>query len=306
MLIQERMRKEKFSEAQKAVIDFLLKDPAAARELTVRQIARACYTSSATLIRVAQKLGYGGWDDFKKDFIREQEYLAFSFSDVNPNIPFSSKDSLRSIAHKIAELKMEAVQDTLHLLDIDELKKAAAILQKAQVVNIIGSNNTRLLGDLFALKLGRIHKLALCHEIRGEILYNGLLMRPDSCTVVISYSGETDAILDTLQQARDAGRPIIALTSVSINSIAKMADVSLRFCTREKMYSKINWYTTEAGIEYLLDLLYSALFWKDYDRNLDLRLSIARQIEHDRKASAEIMNEDPQDEKNAESAQTCV
>ena len=295
MLIQEKMRKEKFSEAQKAVMEFLLKDPAAARDLTVRQIAKACYTSTATLIRVAQKLGYGGWDDFKKDFIREQEYLAFSFSDVDPNIPFTSKDSLRSIASKIAELKMEAVQDTLHLLDIGELKKAVSILQKARVVNIIGSNNTRILGDLFALKVGRIHKLALCHEVRGEILYNGLLARPDSCTVVISYSGETEPILTALQQARNAGCPIIALTSVSINSTAKMADVSLRFCTREKMYSKINWYTTEAGIEYLLDLLYSGLFWKDYDHSLDLRLSSARYIEHNRKSSADIMDEETED-----------
>lgn len=285
MLLTEKLQQEIFPSSQQAVVDFLLRDPLAVKDMTIRQLAKKTYTSNATMIRIAQRFHYSGWEEFRDDFLKEQEYLALRFSDVDPNLPFTPEDSLASIAAKIAELKMEAIQDTLNLLDQNALKTAAEVLNRSRTIIILASNNTYMLAQLFALKLGRIHKLALAMDPKGEIHYNGLLEQPDTCIVAISYSGETAALLQLMRDAKAAGNPILALTSIGDNSVTRLADVILRFCTREKMYSKINWYTTEAGIEYLLDLLYSALFWKDYDRNLETRVSTARRWESARKSS---------------------
>lgn len=292
MLITERLQQEQFPASQQAVVDYILANPLAIKEMTIRQLAKATFTSNATMIRIARKLNYPGWDQFKEDFIREQEYLALSFSSVDPNIPFTASDTPVSIAMKIAELSMEAISDTLHLLDEKELEKAARILKQNQIINVLAMSNVHILGELFALKLGRLHKLAFASDFRDEARYNGTLIHPQSCAVVISYSGETRQLVEAVENIKKHHRPVIVLTSIGDNSLSRLADVTLRFCTREKLYSKISWYTSESGIEYLLDLLYSTLFWLDYDRNMKLRMDTARIIEQGRPVSAAIIQEE--------------
>lgn len=296
MLLTERLRKEKFPATQQAVVDYILKNPEAIRDMTIREIAKATYTSNATMIRIAQKLHYPGWEPFKEDFLQEQDYLALSFSNVDPNIPFGRDDSLMSIAMKTAELEMEAISDTLQLLDEQQFRRAADLLFQAQLINVLGINNTYCLAELFALKLGRLHKLAFASEPRGELLYNGHLSHPNSCTLIISYSGETAALIRAAQIVRKSGKPLIVITSIGDNALSHLADTVLHICTREKMYSKISWYTSESSISYLLDLLYSALFSMDYDRHLQLRLQTAREIEMGRNSSVAILAEEHPDE----------
>ena len=53
----------------------------------------------------------------------------------------------------------------------------------------------------------------------------------------------------------------------------------------EKPFSKIATYATEETIAYLLNLLYSCFFARNYDRNLTYKLEAAKSIERQRYAS---------------------
>lgn len=292
MLILEKLQTEKFSDSQQSVVDYILKHKKSIKNMTVREIAKAAYTSNATLIRIAHKLHYSGWEEFKSDFLKEQEYLNRHFTKIDANIPFTKHDTLESIAHKVAELKKESINDTLQLLDENDLAKAGEILRNAEIINVIGINNTLILAQQFALKLGRINKMSFAHDPGGEVRYNHMLLRKNSCCIVISYSGESNYYMREIRNMKRAGVPVIAITSIGENSVAKEADVTLRMCTREKLYSKISWYTTETSINYILDLLYSVLFWEDFDKNIEYKFSVSREIEHARIASSNIIIEE--------------
>lgn len=292
MLVTEKMKAGKFSDAQQAVIDYICREDVNIAAMTIQEIARACYTSNATLIRLAHKLGYTGWDAFKEDLLAEQKYLASHFPDINANIPFSKKDSIAAIINKVAQLKIAAIEDTASLTQVDTVRKAVELMDQAIMVNILGSHNTFMLGESFALKLGRIGKRARCYQPDSELRYNHELEALDSVLVVISYSGETVMTLTNVKAAKQAGVPIIAITSIGDSTVSRMADVVLPICTREKMYSKISWYTTESAISYVLEILYSTLFWKHYDRSMDLRIQTARTIEHQRTAPTAIIAEE--------------
>ena len=72
-----------------------------------------------------------------------------------------------------------------------------------------------------------------------------------------------------------------------------MADCALRICTREKLYSKIATFSTDASFEYLLDVLYSCVFRRDYDKNLQLKIQPAQAIERGRtRTTVGIIQED--------------
>lgn len=117
MLIKEKLKHSKFSDSQRIVVDYMLKAGPKIRNKTVRQIAKETYTSSATLIRIAHKLDFTGWEELKRAFIEEQDYLSSHFQNVNANVPFEKDDSSMTIANRIAVLEKEAIDDTLALID---------------------------------------------------------------------------------------------------------------------------------------------------------------------------------------------
>lgn len=295
MLIKEKLKQTKFSDSQQAVVDYMMQLGPKIKDKTVRQIARETYTSSATMIRIAHKLNYPGWEDLKNAFIEEQEYLSSHFQEVDANIPFSRSDSPMTIANRIAVLEKEAINDTLALINWETIEKAAALIGSRCIVNIVAMNNTIAQAEEFMYKMGRIQKMVIVQPPSGEGLYNGTITDPSSCMIVISYTGETGNFIRWIQYAKEAGVPVIAITSLGENSISRLADLTLRICTREKMFSKISWYASEVSISYLLNVLYSLVFAADYDHYLETKVKRSKKIERGRHSSISIIseNQDP-------------
>lgn len=293
MLIIEKMKDQKFSDSQQAVIDYIISETDNIEKMTIQEIAKACYTSNATLIRLAHKLGYSGWDAFKADFISEQHYLSSHFSHIDANIPFTKNESVATIIHKISALKIAAIEETEALLKPGLIRKAAELLDQADTIIVTGQNNTLMFADNFAIKLGRIGQRCYAFDPDSEIRYNHELERKGNALIVISYSGETIQSIPNVLRAKKAGIPVIAITSIGESTISKNADIVLPICTREKVYSKISWYTSETAINYVLDTLYSVLFWKNYDESMRLRIGTARQNEYKRVVHNAILAEEP-------------
>ncbi|TGY66757.1 MurR/RpiR family transcriptional regulator [Dubosiella muris] len=292
MLIKEKLKHSKFSDSQRIVVDYMLKAGPKIRNKTVRQIAKETYTSSATLIRIAHKLDFTGWEELKRAFIEEQDYLSSHFQNVNANVPFEKDDSSMTIANRIAVLEKEAIDDTLALIDWGAIEQAAAIVDDCPVVNIVAMNNTIAQAEEFMYKMGRIQKRVIVQPPSGEGLYNGTILDPASCMIVISYTGETSNFIRWIRFAKESHVPVIAITSLGDNTISKLADLTLRICTREKLYSKISWYASEASISYLLNVLYSLVFARHYDQNFAAKVERSKKIEKGRKSSISIINEE--------------
>ena len=292
MLIKEKLKHSKFSDSQRIVVDYMLKAGPTIRNKTVRQIAKETYTSSATLIRIAHKLDFTGWEELKRAFIEEQDYLSSHFQNVNANVPFEKDDSSMTIANRIAVLEKEAIDDTLALIDWGAIEQAAAIVDDCPVVNIVAMNNTIAQAEEFMYKMGRIQKRVIVQPPSGEGLYNGTILDPASCMIVISYTGETSNFIRWIRFAKESHVPVIAITSLGDNTISKLADLTLRICTREKLYSKISWYASEASISYLLNVLYSLVFARHYDQNFAAKVERSKKIEKGRKSSISIINEE--------------
>jgi DNA-binding MurR/RpiR family transcriptional regulator len=128
-------------------------------------------------------------------------------------------------------------------------------------------------------------------NVQGELVYAAALAKPQSCAIIISYSGETVILGRVINALKENHIPIIAITSVGDNTLVRNSDCILKMCTREKLYSKIANFTTDSAISYLLDVLYSCVFKLDYDKNLKYKIDIAKKIENSRYTTNEILKE---------------
>ncbi|MEX2783951.1 MurR/RpiR family transcriptional regulator [Streptococcus sp. H49] len=291
MFLIEKMELYPFSANESHIAEYLLKERYNIENKTSADIAKDTYSSKSALTRFAQKLDYKGWVDFKKAFLNELTYMDKQNAAVDANYPFSAKDDFFSIAHKIANLEKEVTDETLSLLDHSSLSRAVEIIDSAETVHIFAASNNLLNAQEFSHNLSRIQKDVRIHQLQGEHLFKAFLAKKESCALIISYSGETVSLKHVCRILKRQQIPIIALTSISDNTIAQSADCQLYLATREKLYSKIGTFSTDRSIAYLLDLLYACLFSLDYQHNADLRRNAARFIEFERTSSSQVLHE---------------
>lgn len=292
MLIRERLERCEFSNSERVIIDFILKEKMNIKNMTMKEIANATYTSPSTLIRIAHKMKFKGWNELKEAYLKEEEYLQTHFLDIDANLPFSNDDTIMSIASKIATLKKEAIDDTLSLVRHDDLQKAVQMIKKASSIYVFAVSNNGLITQEFAHNMSRIKKKVTICNLQGELVYSAINADIQSCAIIVSYSGETPILSRVIQALKMNGIPIIAITNIGENTVSRNADVVLRICTREKLYSKIATFSTDVSFEYILDLLYSCVFSLDYDKNLERKTKISQMIEKGRFSTIDIMKED--------------
>lgn len=293
MLLSEKMKQTDFSNAESALVEYILAKGTAIEPLTIKEIAEANYVHPSTLIRVAKKLGYKGWLELREEFLAEQTYLQTYFEDVDANFPFQTNDGLMTIANKIASLERTTIDDTLSLLNHDELQKAKQLLLNAKQIKIFGSNANLLISQDFALKMRRIQKNVVMSQTMGEDAYEAFNSQEDTCAILISYTGENGFIMQIAKILQKQNIPIIALTSIGENTLASFSQAVLRMTTRERLYSKIGNFTINSSICYLLDVLYSCVFAEDYQKNLNHLIEVSELVDK-RKTSSAIMAESPE------------
>ena len=260
MLLQEQMKQDIFSYNEKTIINFILEKQEQIKDYSTKMIGDETYTAPSTIIRIAHKLGFQGWSDFKEAFLDEVIYLNNNFQEIDPNFPFTNQDTMMQIAHKITQLHIESAKDTASLIQHDTLQKALRIMAKADVIKVFAGANLNFIGEEFVFKLNRIHKRAYIEPVQDNQFQDAIMTTSNECAICLSYSGETPTLLKTAQYLKENNVPIIAITSLGKNRLSDLADVSLNISTREKSFSKIAGFTSWESMNIVLNILYSCLF----------------------------------------------
>ncbi|MFV0561361.1 MAG: MurR/RpiR family transcriptional regulator [Enterococcus sp.] len=292
MLISEKLKQTNFSPAEASVIAFMFAHPQDLALLTIKEIAEKTFVHPSTLIRIAKKLQFSGWKELRDAFTAEQSYLQGYFEQVDANLPFGQTDGILTIANKIATLEKTTLADTLSLLTHDDLAQAKKLLLEAKQIKIFASNAHTLISQDFALKMQRIQKPVHVVTTFGESAYEAYNCLPKTCAILISYTGENKMVQATADILAQQNIPILAITSIGDNTLARMSNVALRMTTRERLYSKIGNFTTNTSICYLLDTLYSCVFADDYQKNLAHIIKVGAVVDK-RPSSSAIMEEVP-------------
>ncbi|MEG0368308.1 MAG: MurR/RpiR family transcriptional regulator, partial [Coprobacillus sp.] len=217
MLIIHKIENTHFSTSEAIIINYILERGENIKDMTVNEIAQATYTSGPLLIRIAKKLGFSGWSEFKDNYLKELDYM-YATSDIDASIPFVVSDDFMTIAHNIGQLEIETLQDTMKLLNHDDLQKVMRLVRNAQVIDMYGVSNHVLLAEEFAEKMFFINKEVHICRLTGDAKMQAAMSHSQHCAILISYSGETSFMIQVAQILKTKNTPIIAITSIADNT----------------------------------------------------------------------------------------
>lgn len=286
MLIIEKLhQKEIMSESEQSVADFMLTLGKDLHKYSTRNLAEATYTSPATIIRLCKKLDFDGFDHFKEQFIKEIEYLDQQYGKVDVNFPFSKDDTLMKTANKISHLYAESIDDTMSLLQNDQLQKALTLLKFSNSVHIFSTGTALNLAESFKEKMLKIGKHVSISSNLNYQLYEVNCIPKGDVAIIISYSGETKNIITIANACKQKQIPIIAITSFGENTLTQLSNCKLMISTKESLYHNIGDFSTHLSIHLILDLLYAVYFLQDYESNYQHRIATSHHLEAGQRSS---------------------
>ncbi|MEO8124645.1 MAG: MurR/RpiR family transcriptional regulator [Burkholderiales bacterium] len=199
---------------------------------SMRQIAERAGAQPATLVRLAQQLGYAGWPELKAAFAKD---LGLSADDYTPR-PERAADARRTKGGDRLAALFSAQRRNLELTEAQcarSLREAVEVLQRAKAVHVAGFRVS--FPAAYALFYGYRMFRNSVHLIDGQSGGLGMQLRAierDDAVVSITIAPYSREALTVVEAAKEVGAHIIAVSDSITSPLALMADVPVQFLTR--------------------------------------------------------------------------
>jgi len=250
--------------AEQRVADFILKAPDELIYLTVTELAERTHTSESTVVRLCQKIGYKGYQEFKivlaRDLVEETTEI---YAAIEPG------DDLATVKTKVFQANAQALRDTIEVLDDGELQRAVDALAKARRVEFYGVGGSAPLAlDAYHkfLKLG-LQAISLSD---GDLMaMSSSLLGPEDVALGISHTGASRDVTDALGRAKAHGATSICITHRPSSPITKVSDIVLVTAAQQTAFRSDASSSRIAQLT-IVDTLYVAVANKHHERSLGM------------------------------------
>jgi len=234
-----RQRFDEFSRSQKDVGQYIVDHLDEAAFQTAEELARRASTSSSTVVRFAQALGFEGFPELQaaaRDEYRRVRDTApqNGGSDVltQPLFPIDQTDFEAALAADHTNL-----EDTARKVDRDEVAAAVELISRAERIVLCGT-------DQMAFFASYLRHLLMLLDLRCEVVASpsqeGLarLGRIDENTLVIGFSAGRPhpLVVRAMKLARHRKAATIAIADATLSEVAKLAGQRLYYSSNGPAY----------------------------------------------------------------------
>jgi DNA-binding MurR/RpiR family transcriptional regulator len=229
-----KARFDEFSRSQKDVAQYIVDHLDEAAFQTAEELARRANTSSSTVVRFSQALGFEGFPELQQ--AARDEYrrrVGGGTKATNGTDPLAAAP-LFSLDHTEFEAALAAdhvnVEDTAHKLSRSDVEAAVDAIVSAEKVLIAGT-------DQMAFFASYLRHLLMLLDLRAEIVASpsqealGRLSRIDDRTLVVGLSAGRPhpLITRTMKLARHRRAPTLAITDATLSEVARLARIRLYY-----------------------------------------------------------------------------
>ncbi len=210
--------------AERKAADFLLENPDFVADATITEAAKGAGCSEPTFVRLSRKMGLEGFAELKLELTRmrhkkhspDREFSKFSFD-----------DRLIDITKKVFATSVQALNDTLMLVDEAEYERAVnAILNAGKIVFFgVGDAHSVALSAMY--KFTRIGYACSATSDADHMLILTSQLAPGDVAVLVSHSGRSRAIVEAAKQLKRMGITSIAITNFPVSPLTREADIVL-------------------------------------------------------------------------------
>jgi DNA-binding MurR/RpiR family transcriptional regulator len=230
-------RFDEFSRSQKDVARYIVDHLDEAAFQTAEELARRASTSSSTVVRFSQALGFEGYPELQQAAIEEYR----SSGDTGA----SEKNSLFDFDHSEFEASLAAdygdLEDTVRNLSAEQIDACVEALAGATRVMIVGMDQLAFFASYLR------HLLALL-DIRAEVVASPRqdsitrLSRLEEGALVIAFSAGRahPIVVRAMKLAKHRQATTLAITDATLSEVGEHSDLTLYFSSNSPSFIQSN------------------------------------------------------------------
>jgi len=234
-----RHRFDEFSRSQKDVGQYIVDHLDETAFHTAEELARRANTSSSTVVRFAQALGFEGFPELqasaRDEYRRARENGNGAAAAEPSNPPLFPIDQTEFEAVLAAD--HVNVEETARKIDRDEVAAVVELISRAERTVLCGT-------DQMAFFASYLRHLLMLLDLRAEVVASpsqeGLarLGRVDENTVLVGFSAGRPhpLVVRATKLARNRRAATVAIADATLSEVAKLADHRLFYSSNSPAY----------------------------------------------------------------------
>jgi DNA-binding MurR/RpiR family transcriptional regulator len=208
--------------SERRVADYALTYADKVIHCSVTDLAQTLKVSESTIVRFCQRLGYQGYPEFKILLARD---LGTPFEDTYDTL--DPQDDVATVVRKTVHMSVQALNDTLAVLDPGCVEEAVNLLINAHHVFLFGCGGSGGSAQIAYQKMLRLGlACSVCTDPHTQTLLAGMATEQD-VVIGISNSGNNEDVVRAMRVARERRANTVAITNYPASPVAKLAKVVL-------------------------------------------------------------------------------
>jgi DNA-binding MurR/RpiR family transcriptional regulator len=230
-------RFDEFSRSQKDVARYIVDHLDEAAFQTAEELARRANTSSSTVVRFSQALGFEGYPELQQAAIEEyRSRTPGATVESAPLFDFDHSEFEASLAADHAN-----VEETVRKLTREQVEACVTALGASSRVMIVGMDQLAFFASYLR------HLLALL-DIRAEVVASPRqdsitrLSRVDEDALVIAFSAGRahPIVVRAMKLAKHRGASTMAITDATLSDIGEHCDLTLYYSSNGPSFTRSN------------------------------------------------------------------
>ncbi|MEX1296658.1 MAG: MurR/RpiR family transcriptional regulator [Candidatus Limnocylindrales bacterium] len=251
--------------AERRVADGILAQPGDIVFLSIGDLASRASTSEATVVRLCQRAGFGGYPELRLALATQVGRNAAARPATRiVGTDIAADDPLADIVAKVGAADGAAISDTVEQLDLASLARVIELVVRARRIEIYGIGASGLVAIDLEHKLRRIGLPAAASVDGHMALTSAAVLGHDDLVIGISHSGETLDVIDPVAEACGRGATAVAITNYGRSSLARTADLVLTTAAAESLF-RAGAMASRAAQLTVVDCIYLAVAQRHYE-----------------------------------------
>lgn len=242
------------------IADYVLRHAADVVHMSVTEVAEQTDASEGSVVSLCQQIGARGFQQLKIALARDLvQPVQFIHEDL------ARTDDVGTVASKIFHSGMQAMQDTLKVIDTVALGRAVKAIVAAKRVEVYGIGSAAPIAEdanYRLLRIGFESKSVIDSHVQA---ISASLTGPRVAVLTVSHSGSTHETVTATRLAKEAGATTICITNYGKSPLLAHTDIVLHTMARETQF-RTEAMTSRIAQLAIVDALIACLALATYDR----------------------------------------
>jgi RpiR family transcriptional regulator, repressor of rpiB and als operon len=260
-----RMMLPDMSPSEARITEVLLEE-AVTEDIPIKKVAKMAEVSEAAVVKTAKRLGFAGFRELRAAL---HAYGKQPHADLHRDI--GPDDKAETIVEKVFRTSIQALEETLAIIDLEGFKFAADLIHKARQLDFYGLGGSAQIARDVAHKFLRIGVRSTVFDDTHMMAMSASLLGPGDVVIAFSHSGRSAGVVEAVQIAKQNRARIITLSNYDSSPLAKLSDVVLVSTARGSPLTSENAAARIAQLN-IMDAIFIAVAQKSYslaEKNLE-------------------------------------